>query len=46
VEGEEVEVGERVVKVVHEYGHGGAGYQNSIGSSRKVVGIVREMLGG
>lgn len=46
VEGEEVEVGERVVKVVHEYGHGGAGYQNSIGSSKKVVGIVREMLGG
>ena len=28
--------------VVHAYGHAGAGYQNSIGSARKVVGLVGE----
>lgn len=45
VEIEEVEVGEgRKVKVVHQYGHAGAGYQNAIGSARKVLGIVKDIL--
>lgn len=30
--------------VVHAYGHAGAGYQNSIGSARMVVGMVGESL--
>jgi D-amino-acid oxidase len=46
VEIEEVDVGdEGVVNVVHEYGHGGAGYQNSIGSAGKVLGLLRGLLG-
>ena len=32
-------------KVVHAYGHGGAGYQNSVGSARLVVQLVNEFLG-
>ena len=32
------------MRVVHCYGHAGAGYQNSVGSARKVVGLVGEML--
>jgi D-amino-acid oxidase len=31
--------------VVHAYGHAGAGYQNSVGSARMVVGLVGESLG-
>lgn len=31
-------------KVVHAYGHAGAGYQNSIGSARLVVKLVSESL--
>lgn len=31
--------------VCHAYGHAGAGYQNSIGSARKVVGLIGERLG-
>ncbi|KAK5108780.1 hypothetical protein LTR62_007840 [Meristemomyces frigidus] len=31
-------------KVVHAYGHAGAGYQNSIGSARLVVKLVEESL--
>jgi D-amino-acid oxidase len=30
---------------VHAYGHAGAGYQNSVGSARMVVGLVGESLG-
>ncbi|WPH03121.1 Hypothetical protein R9X50_00599600 [Acrodontium crateriforme] len=33
------------VKVVHAYGHAGAGYQNSIGSARATVKLVQESLG-
>lgn len=45
VEVEKVDIGEEgVVNVVHEYGHGGAGYQNSIGSARKVLGLLRGLL--
>lgn len=29
-------------RVVHSYGHAGAGYQNSVGCAREVVGLVRE----
>lgn len=38
----EIEVGGKVegVWVVHAYGHGGAGYQNSVGSAEKVVRLV------
>ncbi|GAB7339770.1 hypothetical protein MBLNU457_6326t2 [Dothideomycetes sp. NU457] len=32
-------------RVVHVYGHAGAGYQNSVGVARRVVGMVREVLG-
>jgi D-amino-acid oxidase len=32
------------VRVVHAYGHAGAGYQNSVGSARKVVGLVGESV--
>jgi glycine/D-amino acid oxidase-like deaminating enzyme len=32
--------------VVHQYGHSGAGYQNSIGSANKVLGLVKEILDG
>jgi hypothetical protein len=35
-------VGKRAV--VHAYGHAGAGYQNSVGSARVVVGMVGESL--
>jgi len=31
-------------KVVHAYGHAGGGYQNSIGSARLVVKLVKESL--
>ena len=31
-------------KVVHAYGHASGGYQNSIGSARMVVGLVKESL--
>ncbi|KAF2477513.1 FAD dependent oxidoreductase [Lindgomyces ingoldianus] len=46
---EEIDVGVREgvmgkVKVVHQYGHAGAGYQNSIGSARKVVDLVRGIV--
>lgn len=36
-------VGDRVV--VHAYGHGGGGYQNSVGSAREVVDLVDKALG-
>lgn len=32
-------------KVVHAYGHGGGGYQNSIGSAREVLELVERALG-
>ncbi|KAF2156725.1 DAO-domain-containing protein [Myriangium duriaei CBS 260.36] len=32
-------------RVVHAYGHGGAGYQNSIGVGRRVLDMVRESVG-
>ena len=32
-------------KVVHAYGHASGGYQNSVGSARMVVGLVKESLG-
>ncbi|KAM3416138.1 hypothetical protein BST61_g7746 [Cercospora zeina] len=31
-------------KVVHSYGHAGAGYQNSVGSARKVMQLVEESI--
>jgi D-amino-acid oxidase len=31
-------------RVVHSYGHAGAGYQNSVGSARKVVRLVGESV--
>lgn len=34
------------MKVVHAYGHAGAGYQNSIGSARLVVKLVGESIAG
>ncbi|OCK74440.1 nucleotide-binding domain-containing protein [Lepidopterella palustris CBS 459.81] len=52
VELEEVQLGRsdgskegRKLAVIHHYGHAGAGYQNSIGSARKVVGLVGEVFG-
>jgi D-amino-acid oxidase len=36
--------GGRVARVVHSYGHAGAGYQNSVGSARKVVRLVGESV--
>jgi D-amino-acid oxidase len=36
--------GGRRVRVVHAYGHAGAGYQNSVGSARKVVRLVGESV--
>lgn len=33
-------------RVVHAYGHGGAGYQQSVGSARLVVRLVTESTGG
>lgn len=41
---EEERVGK--VRVVHNYGHGGYGYQTSYGAAEKVVGLVGEVLGG
>ena len=29
---------------MHSYGHAGAGYQNSVGSARKVVRLVGESV--
>ncbi|KAJ9667096.1 hypothetical protein H2201_002931 [Coniosporium apollinis] len=46
VEIEEVETGRGVRVVCHEYGHAGAGYQNSIGSAKKVVRLFREYFNG
>ncbi|KAK0511431.1 hypothetical protein JMJ35_006004 [Cladonia borealis] len=34
---------ERRFKVVHSYGHAGAGYQNAVGCARKVVELVKEL---
>lgn len=31
-------------RVVHAYGHAGAGYQNSVGCARKVVSLVRMLV--
>ena len=33
-------------RVVHNYGHSGAGYQNSVGCARKVVGLVDGFVDG
>ncbi|KAH7374251.1 FAD dependent oxidoreductase [Pyrenochaeta sp. MPI-SDFR-AT-0127] len=33
-----------VISVVHNYGHAGAGYQNSVGSAKKVLVLVRQLL--
>jgi glycine/D-amino acid oxidase-like deaminating enzyme len=32
-----------VVEVIHQYGHAGAGFQNSIGSARKVLHLVEQI---
>lgn len=37
----EVELVDGIYKIVHSYGHAGAGYQNAIGSARKVVRLVK-----
>ncbi|GME64262.1 putative d-amino-acid oxidase protein [Neofusicoccum parvum] len=43
VEVEEVRVGGgRSMPVCHEYGHAGAGYQNSFGSAKKVLRLLEE----
>ena len=34
------------VDVVHNYGHGGYGYQSSYGCAIKAVGLVEEAFGG
>lgn len=34
----------RDLVVIHAYGHGGSGFQNSVGSARKVVGLIEEHL--
>jgi D-amino-acid oxidase len=44
VETVELEDGE-VIKVVHNYGHAGTGYQGSIGSAKKVLHVIKEMAG-
>lgn len=45
VEREEIELSKgKTVFVIHQYGHAGAGYQNSIGSAKKVLGLVKEVL--
>ena len=31
------------IVVIHAYGHGGAGFQNSIGSANKVLRLLREI---
>jgi hypothetical protein len=43
----EVEGDEKVegVWVIHSYGHAGAGYQNSIGSSEKVATLIEKIVG-
>lgn len=28
------------IRIIHAYGHSGAGYQNSVGSAEKVVGLI------
>lgn len=33
------------VKLVHEYGHGGFGYQSSYGSAKAAVKLIDESLG-
>ncbi|KAH7117872.1 FAD dependent oxidoreductase [Dendryphion nanum] len=45
VEREDVVVEGERVRVVHQYGHAGAGYQLSIGSARKVLEIVGGIVG-
>lgn len=45
VEREVVEGEGRRWRVVHAYGHSGAGYQNSVGVARKVVRLVGEFEG-
>lgn len=45
VEVENVKLGNgEVVRVVHNYGHAGTGYQGSIGSARKVLRLVEELV--
>jgi D-amino-acid oxidase len=44
LEAEEVQVNGKTKFVVHQYGHGGAGYQNSIGSAEKAVSLVGECI--
>lgn len=38
---ERIELAGGAISVVHSYGHAGAGYQNSIGNAKKVLGLVR-----
>lgn len=46
VEAETVQLDQdTTAEVVHNYGHAGAGYQASIGSAEKVLGLVRDILG-
>lgn len=33
-------------RVVHAYGHGSGGFQNSVGSARKVVQLIEDSIGG
>lgn len=47
IEVEEVNLGtgeEEKVQVVHQYGHAGAGFQCSIGSAMKVLGIIESLI--
>jgi D-amino-acid oxidase len=43
--GEALGEGGKKFLVCHAYGHSGAGYQNSIGSAKKVVGLLNNRLG-
>ncbi|KAJ7303512.1 FAD dependent oxidoreductase [Mycena albidolilacea] len=37
-------VGERIIPIVHNYGHGGAGYQSSWGSATQAVELLKSVL--
>ncbi|KAJ7344043.1 hypothetical protein DFH08DRAFT_781485 [Mycena albidolilacea] len=41
---ESLAVGERTIPIVHNYGHGGAGYQSSWGSATRAVQLLKSVL--
>ncbi|KAL7272781.1 hypothetical protein RUND412_004393 [Rhizina undulata] len=46
IEAEWIEVKGRRKIICHHYGHGGAGYQNSVGSARDAVELIEKTLSG